>query len=272
MYYYYHSLAKLFRENLVSKSGDFASVRSYHVNLMFYCHSENLRKIDGCDFIFTEIKRSVKKRMTPNYAQYVQRLIDHVVPNTAAIGMPRGERLEMDLLSLSLREDYFDVPEMMPSEGRSKKKKPDPMRASSSRGPPRAQPKQGAAKFFESLWNICKSSYDVNHKNLELQRDSRRRHSALMRERGVTVQPDGAEMAEIPHINFEMPPISDEMFYSVDPAQFMPPYPRNRTTRHDDPEENQSEASVSSSSADGDEDDEEEEAAQRRREDDILLG
>jgi hypothetical protein len=37
MYYYYNALAKLFHCNLVSKAGDDASVRGYHMNLLFYC-------------------------------------------------------------------------------------------------------------------------------------------------------------------------------------------------------------------------------------------
>jgi hypothetical protein len=52
MYYYYHTLAKLFRENHVSKADDKASCRHYHVNLMYYCRPENLKEINGCDFIF----------------------------------------------------------------------------------------------------------------------------------------------------------------------------------------------------------------------------
>jgi hypothetical protein len=75
MYYYYNALAKLFHCNLVSKAGDDASVRGYHQNLLYYCQPEKLRKIDGRDFIFQEIKRSSLKRLTPNYCQFFQRLI-----------------------------------------------------------------------------------------------------------------------------------------------------------------------------------------------------
>jgi hypothetical protein len=76
MYYYYNALVKLFRQNLVSKAGDDAIVMGYHQNLLYYCQPEKLRKIDGCDFIFQEIKRSTLKRMTPNYCQFLQRLIN----------------------------------------------------------------------------------------------------------------------------------------------------------------------------------------------------
>jgi hypothetical protein len=42
----------------VSKDGDDVSVSGYHQNLLYYCQPEKIRKIDGCDFIFQEIKRS----------------------------------------------------------------------------------------------------------------------------------------------------------------------------------------------------------------------
>ncbi|KAK1631943.1 hypothetical protein QYE76_006258 [Lolium multiflorum] len=51
MYYSYLVLAKLFRENLISKSGDHSEVRNYHLNLMYYCHPDRVRKIDGCDLM-----------------------------------------------------------------------------------------------------------------------------------------------------------------------------------------------------------------------------
>ena len=99
MYYYYHSLAKLFRENLVSKAGDEASCRHMHINLMYYYHPSRLGKINGCDFIYQELKRSVMKRMTPNYCQFVQRLINRTVPHGQ---IPRAGRVRMEYLSLQL--------------------------------------------------------------------------------------------------------------------------------------------------------------------------
>ena len=89
MYFYYHSLAKLFHENLVSKAGDEASCRHMHHNLMYYCHPNRLQKINGCDFIYRELKRSVEKRMTPNYCQYIQNPITHTVPKSA---MPKAKK------------------------------------------------------------------------------------------------------------------------------------------------------------------------------------
>ncbi|KAK1652778.1 hypothetical protein QYE76_070583 [Lolium multiflorum] len=76
MYYSYLVLAKLFRENLISKSGDSSECRAYHLNLMYYRRPENVKTIDGCDLIYCELRRSVRERMTPNYAQYIQLLID----------------------------------------------------------------------------------------------------------------------------------------------------------------------------------------------------
>jgi len=60
MYFFYFTLARLFKENLVSKSGDHVMCHGYHANLMFYCHPERQRKIDGCDYIYMELRRSVR--------------------------------------------------------------------------------------------------------------------------------------------------------------------------------------------------------------------
>ncbi|KAK1681859.1 hypothetical protein QYE76_042707 [Lolium multiflorum] len=113
MYYSYLVLAKMFRENLISKSGDTSEVRNYHLNLMYYCHPDRVRKIDGCDLIHCELKRAVMDRMTPNYAQYVQRLINYIVPaplNTL------GEKVIMDPFKIPTQEATRpDVPSMMPT-------------------------------------------------------------------------------------------------------------------------------------------------------------
>jgi hypothetical protein len=68
MYYSYLVLAKIFHENLISKSGDTSECRAYHLNLMYYCHPEHQKTIDGCDLLYCELKRSVRERMTPKYA------------------------------------------------------------------------------------------------------------------------------------------------------------------------------------------------------------
>ncbi|KAK1693424.1 hypothetical protein QYE76_010121 [Lolium multiflorum] len=59
---------KMFRENLISKSGDTSECRNYHLNLMCYCRPDNIRAIDGYDLIYYELRRFVLGRMTPNYA------------------------------------------------------------------------------------------------------------------------------------------------------------------------------------------------------------
>jgi hypothetical protein len=38
-----------------------------------------------------------------------------------------------------------------------------------------SRPTRGAAKFFKSLWEMCRSSYDVNHKALVLSQETHRR-------------------------------------------------------------------------------------------------
>ena len=192
--------------------------------------------------------------------------------------IPRGQRLEMDIISLSLREGYPNVPELVPTEARTKTRH-DPRAPSSSRrgGHSLPQPKSGAAKFFENLWKMCRNNYNVSHKSLELQRDSRCRHSDLMRSRGVVVEDDGPEMDHVPYINYDMPPISDDMFLGFDPSQFMPPtHPHNRTTSHGATEDSQQESDSSGdgsgdSSGDDAEDEEGAEATRRRQQDDVIF-
>jgi hypothetical protein len=105
--------------------------------------------MNDCDFIYREFKRVVEKRM-PNYCQYVQRLIKHIV----YIDQPlHGEKVGMDLIVLQLRGGLDYVPAMMPLEGRTKAKH-DPQyvsyasrsrRGSHGGGP---APKKGASKLF----------------------------------------------------------------------------------------------------------------------------
>jgi hypothetical protein len=55
VYYSYLVLAKIFRENLINKSGDSTECRAYHLNLLYYYRPENIRTIDGCDLIYCEL-------------------------------------------------------------------------------------------------------------------------------------------------------------------------------------------------------------------------
>ncbi|KAK1698143.1 hypothetical protein QYE76_014840 [Lolium multiflorum] len=108
---------KMFRENLISKSGDTSECRNYHLNLMYYNHLENIRAIDGYDLIYCELRRSVLGRMTPNYAQYVQRLINTVVPSPHN---KQDQMLKMEPFKFPIQDTRPEVPAMMPSERRSK--------------------------------------------------------------------------------------------------------------------------------------------------------
>ncbi|KAK1618233.1 hypothetical protein QYE76_023750 [Lolium multiflorum] len=210
MYYSYLVLAKMFRENLISKSGDTSEVRNYHLNLMYYCHPDRVRKIDGCDLIHCELKRAVMDRMTPNYAQYVQRLINYIVPaplNTL------GEKVIMDPFKIPTQEATRpDVPSMMPITERRSKERHDPAASSSySR-----RPKHGAARFFSSMWQMCKNTNDVAHQSLALNQETRRRQNEFMATRNVPVPPPGPELAPVVAPQWEMPPLTDEMIQNFD--------------------------------------------------------
>ncbi|KAK1616788.1 hypothetical protein QYE76_022305, partial [Lolium multiflorum] len=198
MYYSYLVLAKMFRESLISKSGDSSEVRNYHLNLMYYCHPARIRKIDGCDLIYCELKRAAMDRMTPNYAQYVQRLINSIVPaplNTL------DERVIMAPFKFPTQEGRPEVPSMMPANERRSKERHDPAASSSySR-----RPKHGAARFFSSMWQMCKNTNDVAHQSLALNQETRRRQNEFMATRNAPVPPSGPEMEPVVAPQWEMP-------------------------------------------------------------------
>ncbi|KAK1684352.1 hypothetical protein QYE76_045200 [Lolium multiflorum] len=210
MYYSYLVLAKLFRENLISKSGDHSEVRNYHLNLMYYCHPDRVRKIDGCDLIYCELRRAIMDRMTPNYAQYVQRLINYVVPAPRNV---RGERVIMDLFRFPIQEATRpDVPSMMPtSERRSKAHHDHEASSSHSR---RSQ--HGAARFFTCMFQMCKNSNDVAHQTLSMTQETRRRQNEFMASRNHPVPPPGPEMEPVVAPQWEMPLLTDEMLQNFD--------------------------------------------------------
>src|SRR5215217_337482 len=143
--------------------------------------------------------------MTPNYAQYVQRLINYIVPaplNTL------GEKVVMDAFKIPTQEATRpDVPSMMPTtERRSKERYDHDASSSYSR-----RPKHGAARFFSSMWQMCKNTNDVAHQSLALNQETRRRQNEFMATRNVTVPPPGPELAPVAAPQWEMPPITDEM-------------------------------------------------------------
>ncbi|KAK1698125.1 hypothetical protein QYE76_014822 [Lolium multiflorum] len=164
MYYSYLVLDKMFRENLISKATPV-----------------KVRKIDGCDLIHCELKRAVMDRMTPNYAQYVQRLINYIVPaplNTL------GEKVIMDPFKIPTQEATRpDVPSMMPITERRSKERHDPAASSSYSGAPSME--------------------------------TRRRQNEFMATRNVPVPPPGPELAPVV-APWEMPPLTDEMIQNFD--------------------------------------------------------
>ncbi|KAM0872543.1 hypothetical protein ACQ4PT_038661 [Festuca glaucescens] len=214
MYYSYQVLSKMFRESLISKSGDSSDCRAYHLNLMFYCRPQNLKRIDGYDFLYNELRRSVRNRMTPNYAQYIQHLIDAVVP---APFNRKDQLIKMETFKFPIRGHKPEIPELMPSERRTKERH-DPAASSSSS----LRPKRGAARFLTSLWQMCKNTNDVAHQSLAINQETRRRQNAFMAERNHSVPSDGPEMEPVTAPNWEMPAIEDAMLQNFDFSLFAP--------------------------------------------------
>jgi hypothetical protein len=174
---------------------------------MYYSHPDRQRKIDVPDFIYQELKRSIEKRFSPCYVAFVQRFIEYTVPAEKRI----GSFVPHTSITLPLRGSTPDLPEMLgqPSEHGSKRIH-DPSAASSSSSRP---PKKGVAKFFKSLFSMCKHTYDVSHKSLTLSQDTRTFVMNDCRARGVSPPPDHPAMAHVAHFNFNMPPLDDEMFF-----------------------------------------------------------
>ncbi|KAK1566026.1 hypothetical protein QYE76_037644 [Lolium multiflorum] len=169
-----------------------------------------VRKIDGCDLIYCELRRAIMDRMTPNYAQYVQRLINYVVPAPRNV---RGERVIMDLFRFPIQEATRpDVPSMMPtSERRSKAHHDHEASSSHSR---RSQ--HGAARFFTCMFQMCKNSNDVAHQTLSMTQETRRRQNEFMASRNHPVPPPGPEMEPVVAPQWEMPLLTDEMLQNFD--------------------------------------------------------
>jgi hypothetical protein len=212
MYYSYQVLAKMFRESLISKSGDSSDCRAYHLNLMFYCRPQNIQRIDGCDFLYNELRRSVRNRMTPNFAQYIQQLINFVVPPPFN---KKDQVIKMETFKFPVRGHKLEVPELMPSERRSKAMHDSAASSSSS-----MRPKRGAARFLANLWQMCRNTNDVAHQSLAMNQETRRRHNAFMAERNHPVPPVGPEMEPVTAPNWEMPAIEDAMFQNFDFSLF----------------------------------------------------
>jgi hypothetical protein len=206
MYYSFNALAKFFCENLVCKKGDTSDIHGYHINLLYWCKPGHQRKIDVCDFIFYELKRSVLSRMTLGYCAFVQNFIDFKVDVKFAHTVERHKHANF---SIGLSEGWVEHPSIRrPTEsflGGS------PMASSSCHPAPRR--KSGAAKFFKNLWDMCKSTHDVAHQALVMSQETRTRQNELFASKNYPYPPPGAELNHVPYVNYVMPPIDDEMFY-----------------------------------------------------------
>ncbi|KAK1696033.1 hypothetical protein QYE76_012730 [Lolium multiflorum] len=154
-------------------------------------------------------KMFLMDRMTPNYTQYVQRLINHIVPaplNT------RDERVIMPPFKFPAPEGRPEVPSMMPANERRSKEHHDPAASSSYSW----RPKHGVARFFSCMWQMCKNTNDVAHQSLALNQETRRRQNEFMATRNVPVPPPGPELAPVVAPQWEMPPLTDEMIQNFD--------------------------------------------------------
>ncbi|KAK1678886.1 hypothetical protein QYE76_039734 [Lolium multiflorum] len=124
----------------------------------------------------------VLDRMTPNYDQYVQRLINYIVPaplNTL------GEKVIMDAFKIPTQEATRpDVPSMMPTTERRSRNAMIMMLAPATLGAPSME--------------------------------TRRRQNEFMATRNVPVPPPGPELAPVVAPQWEMPPITDEMIQNFD--------------------------------------------------------
>ncbi|KAK1667628.1 hypothetical protein QYE76_055787, partial [Lolium multiflorum] len=197
------------------------------------CYCPILQTIDGCDLIYCELRRCVRERLTPNLAQYVQLLINKVVPaplNT------QGERVRMAAFRVPAQGDRPEVAAMRPSERRSKERH-DHASSSHSR-----RPQHGVSRFFSSLWQMCKNTNDVAHQSLSLNQETRRRQNEFMASRNAPVPPPGPELEPVHAPNWEMPLLSDEMFQNFDPSLYFgapPPRPARAPTADADDEEDE---------------------------------
>jgi hypothetical protein len=175
---------------------------------MYYCRPENVRTIDGCDFLYSELRRSIRNRMTLNFAQYIQQLINAVVPSP---NNKKDQLIKMAPFKILQSGTFVDIPEMMPPERRSKERH-DPAASSSSS----MRPKRGASRFLASLWQMCRNTNDVAHQSLALNQETRRRQNEIMAARNHHVPPAGPELELVVAPTWEMPPLEDAMFQKFD--------------------------------------------------------
>jgi hypothetical protein len=164
------------------------------------------------------------KHITPNYCQYIQRLIK-VRASTSVV---RGKIAEMETYTMPLRGTYEEVPGMITSasraEGRTKTTH-DPHHASgfgsSSHHHRRSSRKKGLATFFKNMWDMCCSTYDVAHKSFNMSQETRRRQNEFLAARGSVVPPIGTELDVVPFVKYVMLSLDEDMFHGYE--DFVPP-------------------------------------------------
>jgi hypothetical protein len=220
IYYSFNALSKAFRENLVCKKGDTSDICGYHINLLYWCKPSRQRKIDVCDFTFYKLKRSMLSRMTLGYCAFVQKFIDSKVDAKFA---HTGECHKHTTFSLGLSDGWLDFPSIChPAEASHN----SPMASSSRHVTPRK--KNGAAKFFKNLWDMCKYTHDVAHQALVMSQDTRARQNEFFASKNYPYLAPSPELNPVLYVNYVMPLIDDEMFYgySIPSSQG-----RSRTSR-----------------------------------------
>jgi hypothetical protein len=180
-----------------------------------------------------EMKRAAENRMTPKYSAILQRFLNSVVPSE----LMKGQRIVQEQLSVPLRGDWVEDPSMADvthtrtsSGGRGGSRSRHGSGSSS-------RPTRGAARFFKSLWEVCKSAYDVNHKAVQMSQETRRRQNEHFRSRNISVPEDGPALEAVPYVQFEMPPIDDSMFFGLDPSWYGGPSSSARGARSGDEDE-----------------------------------
>jgi hypothetical protein len=71
---------------------------------------------------------------------------------------------------------------------------------------------------------MCRSTYDVAHRSIEMSQETRRRQNEFLAARGSVVPPVGNELNPVPYVNYVMLPLDDDMFAGVDDfGDFEPP-------------------------------------------------
>jgi hypothetical protein len=189
--------------------------------------------------------------MTPKYSAILQRFLNSVVPPE----LMRGQREDQELLSPVRRDQWIEIPslEVPPTQPRGGSRTGS--RSRHDVAP--SKPTRGAARFFKTLFDVCKSAYDVNHKAVQISQESRRRQNEQMRARNLPVPDHDPSLEPIPYVQYEMPPIDDSMFFGLDPSWYAGSS-ATRGARADDEGDDDEEHS-GEDDEDGEEDDEEEE-------------